>query len=115
MRKQLLSDADVNALHRAIEQCRSESSEEERELLDRQLARDWTEAALQCVYRCQIANLHLRPWQSPPVAAVDNPEALRLRSKLIEAGLSEYEPNPATALQAQQSARGESARAGSPE
>jgi len=65
---------------------------------------DWEDVARSAAYHCQIAALHLRPWENPPMFAFeDDPRdaaAWALRCRLIAAGLSVFEPNPPAALEA---------------
>jgi hypothetical protein len=59
---------------------------------------------------CQSRRLGLKPWQTPPCWASDDPTderpgvgnaaAWRLRQRLLAAGLSVYEPDPIGALTA---------------
>lgn len=60
-----------------------------------------TEAAKFAAYCAQIDNLALRPWQSPPCFA-ERPNcdayAVDLLQRLLAAGLSRWEPDPAGAL-----------------
>jgi len=74
------------------------------------------EAGLTAAYSQQVKNLHLRPWQSPPcwidpadvediIAAGPGEDdthgrydAARLLKRMLAAGLSRFEPDPAGAL-----------------
>ncbi len=71
----------------------------------------WLAAAEQASFSAQHKSLGLRPWQDAPVYAdladLDRSEpghrskkweAARLLQKLLDAGLSRYEPSPAEAL-----------------
>ena len=62
----------------------------------------WFKAAHFAAYSRQIDALGLKPWQSPPVYG-DIPgdtAAAALLQRLLDAGLSRYEPSPIEALRA---------------
>ena len=75
-------------------------------------------------YSCQVGALRLKPWESPPChvyyTAPDNRDGMKqglrdaragdLADRLMAAGLSIYEPDPAAAL-ARAEKRGERRRA----
>jgi hypothetical protein len=114
-----LSRVDREALDRALRMARAESVEE-REHLDRVMAREgWQGAAESAVYHLQDRALKLRPWQPPPywirdlegdLAAGDDGISGRYRAalltqRLLRAGLSRFEPDPLGALERAESAR----------
>jgi hypothetical protein len=122
--KTKLSQADREALQRAIDIARAES-EQERAHIDRVLAADgWQRAGETAAYHLQDAALHLAPWQTPPCWIHDDDDDMRLALaeplpdhhgyrkaaqlvlKLTALGLSRFEPDPLGAL-----ARGEEAEA----
>ena len=59
------------------------------------------DAQLQACYHSQMASLRLRPWECPPCLATpgNTPEGRFLR-RMLDAGLSRYEPDPIEALEA---------------
>ena len=80
---------------------------EGRSQIDRQLdSRPWEEVGAFAAYSCQMKSLRLKSWELPPCEVrVDNtdPEcayAAKLLRRLLAAGLSRYEPDPVSALQA---------------
>ena len=68
--------------------------------LDDQLKeRPWLEVAEFASYCCQVDSLNLLPHQSPPCGFIGNdPDAADLLRRLLDAGLSRYEPDPIAAL-----------------
>ena len=108
-----LNLTDRDALERCVEVTRA-SSAEQREQVDAMLKdRDWIEVASFCAYSCQWDALHPALWQWPPcwVDPDDLPiksdpdghgliEAGRLLQRLLNAGLSQFEPDPREALAA---------------
>jgi hypothetical protein len=110
-----LSDVDRDALDRAIDICRTKKDPADREQIERKLATEpWREVGEFAAYSCQMDSLHLQPWQSPPCWVDDlvsdiqggpdgvggDYEAARLLRRLLDAGLSRYEPDPIAALKA---------------
>jgi hypothetical protein len=103
-----LSRADRDALRRALTIARAESKAY-REHLDDIAAREgWIASAQAASYHCQIRALALKPWQAPPchggpdeigIGYGNTAGEVRLRRRLREAGLSLYEPDPASALE----------------
>ena len=59
--------------------------------------RPWVEVAQFASYHCQIKALGLAPWQPPPCHD-DGPESAALLEEMLEAGISQFEPDPAGAL-----------------
>jgi hypothetical protein len=109
-----LTDADRDALGRAIALYREESSAH-REQVDGLLKeRDWFSVATLAAYGMQCERLGLRPWQTPPcelgdpdayeLMRDDDHRGLRAAARLVKrlraAGLSRYEPDPLHALEA---------------
>jgi hypothetical protein len=108
-----LTETDFEAMERAIELYRRRDPAS-REQIDGMLKdRPWREAAELASYGCQCDRLGLRPWQSPPCEVVGDPDdyeymkddhrglrgAARLLQRLLDAGLSRYEPDPIAALE----------------
>ena len=106
-----ISEADRSALQRALDLM----------LRDRELGADfrrrldegeepWADIAAHAAVACQIASMGLKPWQVAPceveVNQTDPPgdehhrtrHASMILERLLNAGLSRYEPNPPTAL-----------------
>jgi hypothetical protein len=103
---------DVKALHAAMKLARAESDGRCRQI-DGKLAdgEPWADVAVFAAGHCQTIALSLKPWQPPPcwmtdVMPVDdmpsagNVAAWELRRRLIDAGLSAFEPDPVAALAA---------------
>jgi hypothetical protein len=108
-----LDPIDREALTRAIEICRTKKSPVDRQQIERKLdSESWFQAAYFAVFSCQTDALSLRPWQPTP-AQIDDLEgvlvsgddnvgghyaAARLLQRLLDAGLSRFEPDPINAL-----------------
>ena len=64
----------------------------------------WFEAAQLAAYSCQRRALQLRLWESPPMFGAVSPghdghaKAAVLLKRLLDAGLSRFEPDPLGAL-----------------
>jgi hypothetical protein len=108
---ELMSEADVDALERAMEMARLEPGRGEQ--LDSKLKDEpWEDVARFAAYCCQCNNLQLQPHQSPPCWIYDlvkiinagddgiigDYAAARLLQRMLNAGLSRYEPDPERAL-----------------
>ena len=103
VKKTKLSDIDRDALERALEKAKAD----EPDRIERKLERKgWIEAATSAAYGCQRRALGLKPWQSPPMYGDAHPDhnghtdAAVLLKRLLDAGLSRYEPDPIGALAA---------------
>ena len=108
-----LTAIDRDALERALVACRAQSKARA-EQIDHMLAdpsRSWQEVARFASYSAQMDSLRLNPWQSPPCQAGLNDlktqppgdprgkfESAALLQRLLEAGLSGYEPDPLAAI-----------------
>jgi hypothetical protein len=99
-----LSRADRDALERAVWLARRTPALAK--AIDDRLARgdDWLEVATSAAYHCQLEALNCLPWQDPPMFGdTDRPtrdqHAAELLRRLLDAGLSRYEPNPIVALE----------------
>jgi hypothetical protein len=112
---EILEAVDQEALERAIEIVRTKGTPREQRHIEAKLATDeWIDVAEFAAYSCQFTALSLRPWQSPPCWIDDvvgtlnagddgicgEYQAARLLRRLLDAGLSRYEPNPLAALAA---------------
>jgi hypothetical protein len=101
-----LSAVDHDALGRAVALVRASEDPGRRDQIARMLAEDdWFEAATFAAYSCQRRALGLRPWQDPPCYGDSsndgrNAEAAALLQRLLDAGLSRWEADPAGALAA---------------
>ena len=106
-------DVDRNALERCVQAALASKDQRRVEQVKEKLADEtWTEVAEFCSYDLQMEALNLKPWESPPcwvdpadietiLAAGpgdDTFEAAKLTRRLLDAGLSLYEPDPITAL-----------------
>jgi hypothetical protein len=104
---------DSDALTRAVEMARLESPARSQQIDDKLAEEPWRQVAEFCAYSCQIDRLRLRPWQSPPCWIADlvgtinagndgvggDYAAAKLLQRLLDAGLSRYEPDPLGALE----------------
>jgi len=107
-----LSDVDRDALKRCIEMARTYPGRDEQ--ISWKLGKggcSWQDTAKFCAYLCQSKNLHLEIQEFPPcwlldAADVQGPsfkgkvQAAKLLRRLLDAGLSQYEPDPIAALAA---------------
>jgi len=110
-----LDPVDREALKRAIEICRTKKGPADREQIERKLAgsQRWFEVAYFATYSCQVDALALKPWQPTP-AQIDDLDgvlatgddgagghyaAAKLLQRLLDAGLSQFEPDPIGALE----------------
>jgi hypothetical protein len=100
-----MTRTDIDALERAVEMCSAESAAS-RQRIDDRLAEggNWFDVASSCAFHRQFASLSLLPWQSPPMYGdIDRPRrdqhAAELLQRMLDAGLSRYEPDPVAALE----------------
>jgi hypothetical protein len=116
-----LSQADYEALARALELARSSSVEEAEHLADVEAREGWLGAAESAVFFLQTRALALKPWQpllywfrsaSDIEAGLRQPHgvngeraAAELVQRLLKCGLSRYEPDPRNALRRAERAR----------
>ena len=106
--KTRLSAVDRDALERAIKIALASDEPGFAEQIERKLKKDdWMEQqGTSASYGCQRRALQLRPWQSPPSYADAHPgqdghdQARELLNRLLDAGLSRWEPDPIGALRA---------------
>jgi hypothetical protein len=102
-----LTKIDEDALRRAVDQARREPMKAEQlDGIEKQSGR--IEAQMTSAYHCQVRNLKLKPWESPPMhgdvvnarSGDGRDKARELLDRLLAANLSRFEPNPLQALQA---------------
>jgi hypothetical protein len=89
-----LSEVDREALQRAIDLVLAEvAGGRDHEFWVQLVQENWQEAAERASYHAQCVSLALKPWEMPPASG-----GVELAGRLVRAGLSIYEPNPAEAL-----------------
>ena len=100
-----LSAIDRDALERALAIALASDEPGCREQIESKLRDDdWLDAAETAAYGCQRRMLGLRPWQSPPAFGDAHPghdghlDGAALLQRLLDAGLSRWEPDPLQAL-----------------
>jgi hypothetical protein len=103
-----LSAEDIDALTRALRLMRAEGEEQSVRCDALLEERGWVEAATRAAYNAQIKSLGLRPWQAVPFEAADEvdeaggygrtAEEVMLKRRMLELGISLYEPNPRAAI-----------------
>lgn len=106
-----LSDADIDALSRAIAITRAESKGRARQIFDMLSERPWARVGRFAAYNCQVTSLRLQPFELAPLnirdieAALQAPDgarrtrdAARLLQRMLALGLSRYEPTPLEAI-----------------
>jgi hypothetical protein len=108
-----LDPIDRQAMERAIEICRTKKDPSDRRQIEKMLStQPWCEVAAFAAYSCQVDSLALKPWQPTPAQIEDIEATLaagddgvggrygaaRLLQRLLDAGLSAFEPDPVSAL-----------------
>jgi hypothetical protein len=99
-------DVDMDALRRAWEvACRDPSRKQQLESMANggtypgDMPQPWTEVAQFAAYCVQGTALNLKPWETPPCSASKGDTAgLNLLDRMLEAGISQWEPDPLGAL-----------------
>ena len=76
---------------------------------------EWIEEAMRCAGFAQMTALRLRPWEAPPIVSDDEvgdptkygsrPQEVELRQRMIELGISVFEPDPIAAIEAAEAER----------
>ena len=106
-----MNEIDRDALERALVACRAESAARAKQLDSKLHDEPWEEVAQFASYCAQGRALDLMPWQSPPCHAnfralsepFGDPRAAResaeLLRRLLNAGLSRFEPDPLGAIE----------------
>jgi hypothetical protein len=109
-----LSQADHDALERALVMARHESPEQAAHIEGLLASRDWYEAATSASYHCQVRNLRLKPWQAPPMSVRTDEigmgygcsaSEVKLKRRMVSLGISIFEPDPQIAIEKAESAR----------
>jgi hypothetical protein len=106
-----MTPVDQDAMRRAIAAARAQGPGRDEQIAHMLATCPWEEVGRFAAYSSQYRALRLRPWEFPPCwmeneRPLDDPNchglfaAWRLRMRLIEAGLSQWEPDPITALAA---------------
>jgi hypothetical protein len=98
-----LDDVDREALQRAMAMAMEDRADQLTGMLEH---RPWVEVAEFASYHVQMKTLRLAPWQAPPCHGYwlqgdkvqRDPHGGDLCDKLLDAGLSMWEPDPAAAL-----------------
>lgn len=104
-----MDEIDKDALTRALELTRAEPDRAEQ--IESMLKdRPWEEVAEFAAYHQQCKNLRLKPGETPPCHGAVNvsapgstgdlsfPTANRLLQRMLDTGLSQWEPDPESAL-----------------
>jgi hypothetical protein len=106
-----LTAIDYAALTRAMTLARGESAARFAQIDAMAASGPWEEVAKFASYCCQTSALNLMPWQNPPMYTslvdLDKPfgdtrgsrESAELLKRLLDAGLSKFEPDPLRALE----------------
>jgi hypothetical protein len=98
------SKADIAALERCLLLQCARSEVDKQQINDQLAHKDWAEVATSICYDVQYAALQCKPWQSVPCWGFrDGPlttDSNALLEKLLEAGFSQFEPDPNGALRA---------------
>jgi hypothetical protein len=99
---------DQDALRRALAMAKERYGRSQQ--IESRLADEpWEEVAQFAARVCQGRNLKLKPWQAPPCEAgptpdgrayENDPKAITMKRRLLDAGLSVFEPDPIGALAA---------------
>ena len=102
-----LSDLDRDALQRCVALTLAEPDKSRVEQVQSMLAdRHWLQVAEFCAYHRQMNSLRLEPWQLPPSSGFGHdPKADQMLNKMVAAGLSQYDPDPMSALKAAKQAK----------
>jgi hypothetical protein len=99
-----IPDRDQEALQLAIERCRAEDAERDRQIVRMLGERPWRRVAEFAAYSCQMVNLKLQPWDFPPCWVEPDDyrhrQAAKLLREMLEAGVSKYHPDPLAAIEA---------------
>jgi hypothetical protein len=100
-----LGDIDREALERALKLCAAQDAGRAEQIAAMLDERSWAETGHFAAASCQRRALRLSPWQSPPSDCLIEPlnpqdaPARRLLRRMLNAGLSRFEPSPLGALE----------------
>ena len=94
-----MKPVDKDALTRAMKIC-AEESPSRADQLRWKLENDlWENVARFAAYCCQTQSMNLAPWEDPPCCAdIKGGPAFEYLQRMLDAGLSRWEPNPSRAL-----------------
>ena len=105
-----MNEIDRDALERALVACRAEGAARAKQIDNMLADRPWADVAQFASSCAQGRALDLMPWQSPPCHAnlrsLSEPfgdprgarESAELLRRLLDAGLSRFEPDPLAAI-----------------
>ena len=105
-----MTPTDMDALTRAIAACRAADPARSAQIDAMLSYRPWAEVGTFAAASAQRHSLHLKPWQSPPCRSdpedlykpIGDPrgerESAELLRRLLDIGLSRYEPDPLQAI-----------------
>jgi hypothetical protein len=112
---------DVDAWTRAIAQARASDPRRDEQITAKLASDGFAETGRFAAYCMQGDTLRLRPWASPPCALLEEPDVIIARGdtgmprgdyaaavllkRMRNAGLSDWEPDPMTALREAEAAR----------
>ena len=108
------SQADHEALERALQLACRESPEQAARFEEMLRSKPWREVCERAAYRLQVKTLKLKPWQCPPCDVRTDAighgygcsaSEVRLRRHMLRLGISIYEPDPRGAIEREESAR----------
>jgi hypothetical protein len=91
------SPIDEEALRRAIRIVKFRDPSRAEQISSFLKDRPWTMVGEFCSAILQVEALGLRPWESPPALAADA-KGEQLAERMVEAGLSQFEPDVVNAL-----------------
>ncbi len=98
---------DREALERAIKLAREQDAGRRQQIDGKLKSESWEAVGRFASYFCQSRSLKLRPWQWPPCwVTIDDQDdglggrkaAAMLLRRLLDAGLSKFEPDPLNAI-----------------
>jgi Zn finger protein HypA/HybF involved in hydrogenase expression len=109
-----LSQADHEALERALQLACRESTGQAARFEEMLRSKPWREVCERAVYHLQVKTLRLKPWQCPPCDCRSDEigqgygcsaSEVKLRRHMLRLGISLYEPDPRAAIERAESAR----------
>jgi hypothetical protein len=102
-----LTDADMDALKRSLIMAAKQPGRRDQFRRKLKQGDSWIEVAELAAYQCQMRSLNLKPDQSPPAwggslgDGLDGPDSDltdELLNRMLDAGISQWEPDPLAAL-----------------